>query len=110
MYKFKCIVLSLRQEKTEDNNKRSLVQRNETVEYITTMVKFSLVKRISGVLMLDKELLLSYQKQWYSCSLEEAKAKWKSALASPHVHREKVDGVMQVAVKKAHQPRARHRH
>ena len=34
--KFKCIGLSLR---TEDNNKRSLVQRNETVEYITTMVK-----------------------------------------------------------------------
>ena len=30
----------------------------------------------------------------------EAKAKWKSASASPHVHREKVDGVMQVAVKK----------
>ena len=34
--KFKCIGLSLR---TEDNNKRSFFQRNETVEYITTMVK-----------------------------------------------------------------------
>ena len=44
MDKFKCIILSLR---TGDNNRRSLVQRKETVEYITTMVKFSLVKRIS---------------------------------------------------------------
>ena len=34
--------LSLR---TDDNNRRILVQRKETVEYITTMVKFSLVKR-----------------------------------------------------------------
>ena len=109
MDKFNCIGLSLR---TEDNNKRSLVQRDETVEYITTMVKFSLVKRISGVLMLDKESFVAYQKQWYGCSPEEAKAKWKSALASPHVHRETVDGVMQVAVKKTHRdsPRAQHRH
>ena len=29
------------------------------------------------MLMLDKESLLAYQKQWYACSLEEAKAKWK---------------------------------
>ena len=43
---------------------------------------------------------MAYQKQWYGCSAQEAKAKWKSALASPHVHREKVDGVWQVAVKK----------
>ena len=64
------------------------------------MVKFSLVKRISGVFMLDKESFLAYQKKWYGCSPEEAKAKWKSVLASPHVHREKVDGVMQVAVRK----------
>ena len=71
-----------------------------TVEFITTMVKFSLVKRIFGVLKLDKESFLAYQKQWYGCSPEEAKAKWKSALASPHVHRERVDGLMQVAVKK----------
>ena len=39
---------------TDDNNRRSSVQRKEIVEYITTMVKFSLVKRISGVLMLEK--------------------------------------------------------
>ena len=39
MDKFKCIGLTLR---TEQNNKRSPVQRNETVEYITTKVKFSL--------------------------------------------------------------------
>ena len=58
------------------------------------------MKRISGVLMLDKVSFLAYQKQWYGCSPEEAKAKWKSVLASPHVHREEVDGVMQVAVKK----------
>ena len=97
MGKFKCIGLTLR---TEDNYFRIFCQRNETVEYITMMVKFNLVKRISGVLMLDKESFQAYQKQWYGCSLEEAKAKWKSTLASPHVHREKVDGVMQVAVKK----------
>ena len=109
MDKFKCIGLSLR---AEDNDKRSLFQRNETVEYITTMVKFSLVKRISGVLMLEKESFLTCQKQWHGCSPEEAKAKWKSALAPPHVRREKVDGVMQVAVKNPHRdsPRAQHRH
>ena len=95
MDKFKCICLSLR---TDDNNKRSLVQRKETVEYTATMVKFSLVKRISGVLMLDKESFLAFQKQWYGSSLEEAKAKWKSALVSPH--RQKLDGVVQVALKK----------
>ena len=63
-------------------------------------------------LLLDKESFLANQKQWYGCSAEEATAKWKSALASPHVHREKVDGVMQVAVKKTHRdsPRAHHRH
>ena len=66
-------------------------------QYITTMVKFSLVKRISDVLVLDHESFVAYQKQWYGCSPEEAKMKWKSALASPHVHRGKVDGVMQVA-------------
>ena len=60
------------------------------------MVKFSLVKRISGVLMLDTESFPSYQKQWCGCSPEEAKAKWKSVLALPHVHRKKVDGVKQV--------------
>ena len=97
MDQFKCIGLSLR---TDDNNRRNNGQRKETVEYITTMIKFRLVKRISGVPMLDKESLLAYQKQWYGCSPEEAKAKRESALASPHVHREKVDGVMQVAVKK----------
>ena len=64
------------------------------------MVKFSFVKRISGVLMLEKESFLAFLKQWYGCSPEGAKAKWKSALASLHVHREKVDGKMQVAVKK----------
>ena len=52
MDKFKCIGLSLR---TDYNNRCSNVQRKETVEYITTMVKLSLVKRISGVLMLDKK-------------------------------------------------------
>ena len=78
--------------RTDDNNKRSLVQVKVTVEYIPTMVKLSLVKRISGVLMLDKESFLAYQKQWYGCSPEEVKAKWKSALASPHLHREKVYG------------------
>ena len=97
MDKFKCIGLPVR---TDDNNKRSLVQRTETVEYITTMVKFILVKRIPGVLMLDKESFLAYQKQWYGCSPGEARAKWKSAVASPHAHRENVDGVVQVAVKK----------
>ena len=50
--KFKCVGLALR---TDDKSKRSMVQRKETVEYITTMVKFSLVKRISGLFMLDKE-------------------------------------------------------
>ena len=55
MDKFKCIILSLR---TDDNNRRSLVQRKETVEYITTMVKFSLVRRISGVLMVGQEINL----------------------------------------------------
>ena len=76
------------------------------------MVKFSLVKRISGVLMLDKESFLANQKQCNGCSPEEAKAKWKSALASPHVHLENVDGVMQDAVKKPHRDaqRAQHRH
>ena len=74
MDNFKCIGLSLR---TDDNNRRSLVQRKETVEYITTMVKFCFVKRISGVLMLDKESFLAYHKQWYGCSSREAKAKWK---------------------------------
>ena len=38
---FGCIGISLR----TDNNSRCNVQRKETVEYITTMVKFSLVKR-----------------------------------------------------------------
>ena len=51
MDKFKCIGLPWR---TQDYNRRSDVERKETVEYITTMVKYSLVKRISGVLMLDK--------------------------------------------------------
>ena len=107
MDKFKCIGLSLR---TEDSNQCSLVQRNETVECITTMVKFRLVKRISVVLMLDKESFLAYQKQWYGCSPKEEKAKWTWALASPHVHREKVDGVMQVAVKKPHRDSSRAQH
>ena len=71
--KFKCIGLSLR---TDDNNRRSLVQRKETVGYITTMVKFSVVKRISGVLMLDKESLLACRKRGHGCSPEEATAKW----------------------------------
>ena len=60
MDKFKCIGLSMR---TDLNNRRSMVQRKETVEFVTTMVKFSLVKKISGVLMLDKEALLAYQHQ-----------------------------------------------
>ena len=55
MVKFKCIRLSLR---TDDNNWR---------EYITTMVNFSFVERISGVLMLDTESFLAHWKQWYGC-------------------------------------------
>ena len=64
---------------------------------------FSLVKRVSGVLMLDKESFLAYQK---------AKAKWKSALASHHVHREKVEGGEAGRCAYAHRdsPRAQHRH
>ena len=70
-----------------------MVQRKETVEYITTMVKFSFVKRISGVFMLDKEAFLAYQKSNGTAARpRNAKAKWKSAVASLHVHREKVTG------------------
>ena len=61
------------------------------------MVKFNLVKRISGVLMLDKELFLAYQKQWYGCSLERGEVEIGFGVTS---HPEKLDGVMQVNVEK----------
>ena len=36
---------------------------------------------------LDKAGFVAFQKQWYGCSVEEAKAKWKSAVPSLYVHR-----------------------
>ena len=57
MDRFSCFGLALR---TNDTNRRSDVQRKDAVEYITAMVKFSLVKRVSGVLMLDKESFLAF--------------------------------------------------
>ena len=90
----KCIGLSLR---TEDNNKRSLVQRRVHHHDGQVQLREEDLWRAhvgQGIILGLPEAVL-----WYCCSREEAKAKWKSALASPHVHREKVDGVMQVAVK-----------
>ena len=55
MDKVKCIGLALR---TDDKNNRSMVQRKETVERTTTMVKFSFVKRISGSFQVYQKLLV----------------------------------------------------
>ena len=108
MDKFVCVGLSLR---TDDNKKRNLVQRKETVEYITTMVKFSLVDTTSGRLHVGQG----------STPGPEAVARLLARVSEGEVEigggvtsraPSKVDGMMQVAVKKSHQdsPRARHQH
>ena len=81
MDKFKCIGLSLR---TDDNNRRSNVQRKETVEYITTMVKFSLVKRISDVLMLGSCSLIAVSPTHLARNLQDSELLcWRRGVQLP---------------------------
>ena len=62
--------------RTDDNNKRSLVHRKETVEYITVKVKFSLVKRISvvgrsGTVARPRKRRRSGNRRWRHCTCAE---------------------------------------
>ena len=97
MEKFKCIALSLR---TDQERTRSSRQRDETVEYITTMIKVTVVRRVSGVVLLNEREFVAYHKHWFGATKEKALEQWASSMKSPHVHREQEDGVWYVAVKK----------